>query len=249
MTRIRKEINYMNEVYCEHGTKITLTEAGAMFNSSKIEPCIYCASLLMNKYNDQKIMENIYSKGAVPKPLSKKGWVSLIGGIVLFSFLMTFFINGKCAVFSTAEVSTCFTPGEACEKEILNEINHENKIVWVQAYYLTSRPIITAIISAKERGANVRVIVDKSQERNKRISVIQMLENHAIPVWIDNTVAIAHNKVIILGNNEVLTGSYNFTKSAQTRNAENLLIIKGDQVTAAYQHNFDDRVAHSQKFH
>lgn len=147
-----------------------------------------------------------------------------------------------------SDVQVCFTPGERCDKEIISEINHENKRVWVQAYYLTSRDIINAIINAKERGADVRVILDKSQDRNKRISVIKAIGRHAIPVWIDNTVAIAHNKVIILGYNEVITGSYNFTKSAQNKNAENMLIIKSDKVTWEYTDNFIHRMLVSPRY-
>lgn len=146
-----------------------------------------------------------------------------------------------------ADVSVCFTPGQPCDKKIIKEINHENKRVWVQAYYLTSRPIIESIINARERGANVEVILDKSQERGKKISVMQYIGRHAIPIWIDNTVAIAHNKVIILGNDEVITGSYNFTRSAQTRNAENMLIIKSPEITAEYTDNFMRRLNSSKK--
>lgn len=142
-----------------------------------------------------------------------------------------------------SDVKVCFTPGERCDQEIVSEINHENKRVWVQAYYLTSRDIINAIINAKERGADVKIILDKSQDRGKRISVIKAIGRHAIPVWVDNTVSIAHNKVIILGDNEVITGSYNFTLSAQNKNAENMLIIKSPQITAEYVHNFDSRLS------
>jgi len=117
----------------------------------------------------------------------------------------------------------------------------------VQAYYLTSRDIINAIINAKERGADVKVILDKSQDKGRHISVIKAIGRHAIPVWVDNSVAIAHNKVIILGDNEVITGSYNFTRSAQNKNAENLLIIKSPQITAQYVHNFDSRLSYSVK--
>lgn len=163
--------------------------------------------------------------------------------IILLFLLFPFLCFGE-----PADVKVCFTPGEPCDKEIVSEINHENNRVWVQAYYLTARDIINAILSAKDRGADVKVILDKSQERNKRISVINLMWRHAIPVWIDNTVSIAHNKVIILGDSEVITGSYNFTKSAQTRNSENMLIIKSHEAATHYLHNFEVRLANSQKF-
>lgn len=177
----------------------------------------------------------------------KKEFIITVG-VILFLLLIPCIYIKNCYAYP-ADIKVCFTPGERCDQEIISEINHENKRVWVQAYYLTSRNIINAIISAKERGADVRVILDKSQDRSKRISIIEAIGRHAIPVWVDNTVSIAHNKIIILGDNEVITGSYNFTKSAQDRNAENLLIIKSNKVAWEYSDNFIHRMLVSQKIY
>ena len=55
-----------------------------------------------------------------------------------------------------------------------------------------------------------------------------------IPVWIDTRPAIAHNKILIIDGTEVITGSFNFTDSAQNRNAENLVFISDDKVAQEY---------------
>ena len=71
------------------------------------------------------------------------------------------------------------------------------------------------------------MILDKSH-RTARYSVINYLQSHRIPVFIDTAHAIAHNKVMIIDGRDVITGSYNFTSAAEKRNTENLLIIKDE---------------------
>ncbi len=70
---------------------------------------------------------------------------------------------------------------------------------------------------------------------------------HHIPVWQDNQLSIAHNKVIIIDGKIVETGSFNFTYSAQHRNAENVLVIADQQLAQAYARNWQIRQSHSVK--
>ena len=78
---------------------------------------------------------------------------------------------------------------------------------------------------AHKRGIKVEVILDRSQ-RTQKYSSAAFLYNVGIPVKIDAQHAIAHNKVMVIDGETVITGSFNFTKAAEERNAENLLIIR-----------------------
>ena len=69
-----------------------------------------------------------------------------------------------------------------------------------------------------------------------------------MPVRIDDAPAIAHNKVIILDDRTVLTGSFNFTKSADTVNAENVVVLESSTVAAWFNQNWEDRRADSRAF-
>ena len=131
----------------------------------------------------------------------------------------------------------CFTPGENCTGELVQSINDAKHSILVQAYSFTSQPIADALVDAKQKGLDVRVILDKSQVKAHN-SVFGYLVNHRIPVWIDNRVAIAHNKVMIFDNQSVSTGSFNFTSSAQRRNAENLLILNDVALAKQYTTNW-----------
>jgi phosphatidylserine/phosphatidylglycerophosphate/cardiolipin synthase-like enzyme len=87
----------------------------------------------------------------------------------------------------------------------------------------------------------VKVILDKSQA-SPRYTVAAYLRNADIDVVVDTKPAIAHNKVMIFDDNAVFTGSFNFTKSAQERNAENGLLIRGDaNIVRSYSDNWQTR--------
>jgi phosphatidylserine/phosphatidylglycerophosphate/cardiolipin synthase-like enzyme len=83
--------------------------------------------------------------------------------------------------------------------------------------------------------------VDESQVSEKYTSATY-LKNGGVPVVIDTKPAIAHNKVMIFDGRAVFTGSYNFTKSAETRNTENGLLIRDDgALVKAYLDNWNAR--------
>ena len=67
--------------------------------------------------------------------------------------------------------------------------------------------------------------------------------------YIDSKHAIAHNKIMIIDRNTLITGSFNFTKSAEELNAENLLILKGNKLLVdRYIQNFNEHKEHSEGY-
>jgi phosphatidylserine/phosphatidylglycerophosphate/cardiolipin synthase-like enzyme len=138
-----------------------------------------------------------------------------------------------CAPGARAEQpawTVCFTPGQDCTGLLVSEIAGAQRSILVQAYGFTSVPILAALKAAHARGVDVEVIVDKTSARpsksGSRYSAATYLTNAGVPVWVDTRVAIAHNKVMVLDGETVITGSFNFTAVAQSHNAENLLVIR-----------------------
>lgn len=136
--------------------------------------------------------------------------------------------------------SVCFTPGGHCTDVIVDVINHAGTSIDVQAYSFTSRPIIEALLAAAKRGVFIDVLLDKSNV-HQTYSAMQVLEINHIPFLIDSKPSIAHNKVMVIDHNTVITGSFNFTKNAQARNAENALIITSSKLAQYYEVNFNQR--------
>ncbi len=158
-------------------------------------------------------------------------------------FLIALPLVGLSFVYAD-EPQACFTPGGACTQLIVDTINSAQQNIDVQAYGFSSEPIINALVKAEAKGVKVRVILDKSN-LSARSSGIEALKQAGIPMSIDYKVKIAHNKVMILDNQTLITGSFNFTSSAQTRNAENVLVIHNPQLAGQYEQNFMNRQAAS----
>jgi phosphatidylserine/phosphatidylglycerophosphate/cardiolipin synthase-like enzyme len=93
----------------------------------------------------------------------------------------------------------------------------------------------------------VQVIFDKSQ-RTEKYSSADFLANQGVPTMIDASHAISHNKVMVIDGETVLTGSFNFTKAAQEKNAENLLIIRDPALASQYTQNWQAHRQHSQPY-
>jgi len=132
-----------------------------------------------------------------------------------------------------AAYTACFTPGDNCEELLVGMIGAAKRTIHMQAYSFTDRAIAAALVEARGRGLEVIVLLDKSQ-RHARNSMASDLAAGMVTVLFDDRPAIAHNKTIITDPDTdhpaVETGSFNFTYSAEHRNAENALIISGDPV-------------------
>jgi len=99
------------------------------------------------------------------------------------------------------------------------------------------------LIRAHQRGVKIRVLLDKKSEKTNRY-VIDLLTQAQIDLRYDGKHAIAHNKVMVLDESVVITGSFNFTNSAETRNAENVLVLKSDELAKRYKSEFQTHWAH-----
>ena len=100
------------------------------------------------------------------------------------------------------------------------------------------------MVEARRRGVNVRVIIDDKESREE-FSLAESLHDAKIPVLTDALHNIAHNKVMILDDAVVITGSFNFTHQAEHGNAENLLVIRDRAIAGQYKENWLGHAAHS----
>lgn len=161
-----------------------------------------------------------------------------------------FFLLLLCLVCQQAlaeHIEVYFSPKGGCTEAIVRELDAATTTVLVQAYSFTSAPIAKALVNAHKRGVKIEVILDKSQ-RTERYSEADFLRNMGIPVRIDAKHAIAHNKVMVIDGETVLTGSFNFTKAAEEKNAENLLVIRDKALAAKYTANWKVHAEHSEAY-
>lgn len=146
----------------------------------------------------------------------------------------------SCSNRVQKNIEVCFTPGNDCSQLIEKVISQAEHQILVQAYYFTSAPIAQALIKAYETGVVVKILVDRSQLTQKGTQLKRLLRK-GISVLLDNVVGIAHNKVMVIDDLYVLTGSYNWTHGAEHKNAENLLLITDKITNQAYKQNWEQR--------
>ena len=142
-------------------------------------------------------------------------------------------VAAEAAAEGTTEA--LFSPWDDVEGRLLAAIGSARLSVHVQAYLLTSRSIAKALKQAQQRGVDVQILADAEMVKGGN-SRIPDLVAAGIPVWLETRYANAHNKIMLIDvagpHPTVMTGSYNFTWSAQARNAENLLILRDNRAMA-----------------
>jgi phosphatidylserine/phosphatidylglycerophosphate/cardiolipin synthase-like enzyme len=149
--------------------------------------------------------------------------------------------SSTTTVSSSPSISVYFSPRGGATSAIVSEIKRAEKSIDVAIYSFTSRKIAKALISAHKRGVKVRVVADEGSARSRN-SVLPLLEAVGIEVRYKRGSGggLMHNKYAVIDGKTVITGSFNWTVSAEKRNDENLLVIKRlPALVEAYEKNFE----------
>jgi phosphatidylserine/phosphatidylglycerophosphate/cardiolipin synthase-like enzyme len=140
------------------------------------------------------------------------------------------FDPASAPIAAQGTIQAAFSPWDNVEEMIVDAIDAARKQVLVQAYLLTSKKITTALIAAHRRGVEVQVLADAAQDAKTSSSKLADLAGAGITVLLETKYRNAHNKIIVIdaatSDATLITGSFNFTWSAQHKNAENILIAR-----------------------
>ncbi len=138
------------------------------------------------------------------------------------------------------ETQVYFSPNGGCTKAVVNLINNSRRTIDVAIYSFSSKKIAKALIEAHNRGVRVRVIIDYGHGKS-RYCVGPLLKEAGIEVRYKRGSGggLMHHKYAIYDGKVISTGSFNWTKNAEKRNDENLVVIKNDpRLVKEYQKNF-----------
>ncbi|MBJ6724577.1 phospholipase D family nuclease [Geomesophilobacter sediminis] len=159
--------------------------------------------------------------------------------VLILVVTVTFPVLAAGPMPSVGTVEVYFSPNGGATEAVVRELELARSEILVQAYSFTSRPIAKALVDAKKRGVHVEVLLDKSQ-RGAKYTSADFVAHAGIFTYIDDRYAIAHNKIMIIDRETIITGSFNFTKAAEEKNAENLLVLKGNpRLVETYLKNFE----------
>ncbi|MEQ4977444.1 phospholipase D family protein [Enterobacter cloacae] len=133
-------------------------------------------------------------------------------------------------------IETGFSPEGTALQLVLKTIETAQQEIRLMGYSFTSPEVVSALISAKRRGVDVKVVLDwkaNSGKNNKASkAAMNLLVGAGIPVRTASAWKILHDKVIVVDGRNTQVGSYNFSRAADRSNSENVLVVWGDPAVA-----------------
>ena len=157
-------------------------------------------------------------------------------------FMLCLSLSSYADVFKKdTKYNVCFTPQQNCTQQLVQLIDSAKSVIHLQAFSFTSWKITNALVRAHKRGVKVLALFDKSLFAAPYNKKTNYLLKRGVKIRLDPAQNIAHNKVLIIDDNIVETGSFNYTYSAEHFNAENIIIIYSKQLAAQYLANWQCR--------
>ena len=132
-----------------------------------------------------------------------------------------------------------FSPGEEPRWEIKRLIETAVNQIDCCVFTITDDEISDSLVEAHRRGVSLRVISDDDKSFD-RGSDLNRLANRGVPVRLDKTDAHMHHKFALFDRTTLLTGSYNWTRSAWRENAENIVVTDERRLVRPFLNYFDE---------
>ncbi len=141
-------------------------------------------------------------------------------------------------VVGEAAVETAFSPDDNVAARIQRSLDRAERQIEIMAFVFTSDPLTEAVLAAHQRGVQVRGVFEAARIGDLG-SDVERLRAAGLPIRLDTNPNTMHHKAILIDGRVVITGSYNFTRSAEERNDENLLIIDSEKINRVYLDQFE----------
>lgn len=141
-------------------------------------------------------------------------------------------------ITDATKVEVYFCPQDECADKLIDKVNSAKNSVYIAIYSFTLDDLSSALISAKQRGVEVKVIFDYDQSTNS-YSDDEKLVAAGIPIARRNGSGYMHNKFTIIDGNLTATGSFNYSQNADERNDENLVFIVSEEIASKFKADFD----------
>ena len=175
--------------------------------------------------------------------------------LISLLFLFTFQFQNAFAI----QTDTEYIPADKYFETALTEINFAKVSIYLVMYLVSVNPnqpeaqpsqLLNALVKAKDRGVDVKVILDQNINfesdsldeavlTNKNQQSYEFLKRSGVPVFFDESQTFTHSKTLIIDNKTVLLGSTNWSKSALTRNHETNLLVRSEELAKNISQDLD----------
>jgi phosphatidylserine/phosphatidylglycerophosphate/cardiolipin synthase-like enzyme len=133
-----------------------------------------------------------------------------------------------------------FSPDDGVAAQLIARILKAQSSIHFLAYSFTSDDVAGAILSRAQAGVSVSGVFEASQVESNLGGEYQHLLDAGLDVRLDGNSRNMHHKVMIIDEQTVVTGSYNFSANAEERNDENLLIINNPELARQFEQEFEE---------
>jgi phosphatidylserine/phosphatidylglycerophosphate/cardiolipin synthase-like enzyme len=137
------------------------------------------------------------------------------------------------------QLENYFSPDDNVQNHLLDQINGAQQSIYFLAYSFTADPLAEAVIARAQNGVTVAGVMEESQAESNIGGDYKLFISKGINVKLDGNNRNMHDKVFIIDKQVVITGSYNFSSSAENRNDENTVIIHDAELAAQYLAEFE----------
>ena len=151
------------------------------------------------------------------------------GSSLLDTVVDSFAGNQSIQVPAAGSIEVAFSPSEGSEALVIKVADSAKSELRILAYSFTSVPLVSALLRAKRRGVDVRLVADEKNNvqddrSGKARAALSALVNAGVSVRTINVYPIHHDKVIVADRETVELGSFNYSDAAARRNSENVLV-------------------------
>jgi len=157
---------------------------------------------------------------------------------IIFPLLLISSFNA-CAT----HVDVGFSPEGSARDVVIKAIDSAQSSIHMMAYSFTAPDIMKALAKAKDRGVDIKIVIDDKGNHGKAsLAAMNYIVNHGIALRTDSDFKIQHDKVMIIDGSTVELGSFNYTASAEHSNSENAMVIYDNKdVANLYDQHWSDR--------
>ncbi|MFT4174264.1 MAG: phospholipase D family protein [Rhodocyclaceae bacterium] len=142
--------------------------------------------------------------------------------------VLTALLSASSLLHAEPTIQVGFSPEGSARTLVLETIRNAKQSIQMLAYAFQAPDIMQALVDARKRGVDVRIVIDKKRNQGSASkAAMDFVTRNGIELRTNSHFHIHHDKTIIVDGNTVETGSFNFAASAETANSENVIVIEG----------------------
>lgn len=157
--------------------------------------------------------------------------------LLLLLLALTLGCTGASAASQPPGPTALFCPQDDCETALLRQMGAAKSSIHCAIYVVTLEDVADALVAAKERGIDVKIVTEKDESKSEWSQYPKL--KGRIDVRLDGNFYTMHNKYCIFDGRIVWTGSFNWSKNANERNNENVLVLEDEKIAGEYEQDFE----------